>query len=162
MQNPLLELKEYEDLAQAIYKGQGPVQATGTLDSQKVHLMYELGRGYPWKLVVTYDELRAKEIYDDYRNFTKQVWLYPAKDLLFYAADIHGNMMARQRIQVQKALMEEMGGVVITTLDGLMDHLLPPDHLASHVIWVENGQKLDLEKLKKELVALGVWDVAQM
>ena len=162
MQNPLLELKEYEDLAQAIYKGQGPVQATGTLDSQKVHLMYELGRGYPWKLVVTYDELRAKEIYDDYRNFTKQVWLYPAKDLLFYAADIHGNMMARQRIQVQKALMEEMGGVVITTLDGLMDHLLPPDHLASHVIWVENGQKLDLEKLKKELVALGYERTAQV
>ncbi|MCI8950231.1 MAG: transcription-repair coupling factor [Lachnospiraceae bacterium] len=155
MQNPLLELKEYEDMDQALSKGQGPVQATGTLDSQKVHLMYELGGSYPWKLVVTYDELRAKDIYDDYRNFTKQVWLYPAKDLLFYAADIHGNMMARQRIQVQKALMEEKGGVVITTLDGLMDHLLPPDHLAAHIIWVENGQKLDLEKLKKELVALG-------
>ncbi len=162
MQNPLLELKEYEDLVRAVAGEQGPVQATGVLDSQKVHLMYELGREYPWKLVVTYDETRAKEIYDDYRNFTKQVWLYPAKDLLFYAADIHGNMMTRQRIQVLKALLEEREGVVVTTLDGLMDHLLPLEQIASHVIWVEAGQQLDLDRLKTELVALGYERMAQV
>ena len=74
MQNALMELKEYEDLQQAILKGKGPVQATGTLDSQKVHLMYRLGQSFRWKLVVTYDEPRAREIYEDYRNFTRQVW----------------------------------------------------------------------------------------
>ena len=39
MQNPLLELQEYENLAEALKKGRGPLQVTGTLDSQKVHLM---------------------------------------------------------------------------------------------------------------------------
>ena len=73
MENPLLELKEYEDLVQAIRREKGPVQASGTLDSQKVHLMAELGKEYAWKLVVTYDEARAKEIYDDYQNFTPQI-----------------------------------------------------------------------------------------
>ena len=43
MENPLLELQEYDNLIQALNKGKGPLQATGTLDSQKVHLMYELG-----------------------------------------------------------------------------------------------------------------------
>ncbi|MDO5549844.1 MAG: transcription-repair coupling factor [Lachnospiraceae bacterium] len=162
MQNPLLELKEYEDLVQALGGKRGPVQATGVLDSQKVHLMYELGREYPWKLVVTYDETRAKEIYDDYRNFTRQVWLYPAKDLLFYAADIHGNMMTRQRIQVLKALLEEQEGVIVTTMDGLMDHLLPLEQIASHVIWVEVGQELNLDQLKTELVALGYERMSQV
>ncbi|MDO5350756.1 MAG: transcription-repair coupling factor [Lachnospiraceae bacterium] len=162
MQNPLLELKEYEDLVQALGGKKGPVQATGVLDSQKVHLMYELGREYPWKLVVTYDENRAKEIYDDYRNFTRQVWLYPAKDLLFYAADIHGNMMTRQRIQVLKALLEEQEGVIVTTMDGLMDHLLPLEQIASHVIWVEGGQELNLDQLKTELVALGYERMSQV
>ena len=162
MQDLLMELKEYEDLAQALSQGKGPLQATGTLDSQKVHLMNELGRPYPWKLVVTYDELRAKEIYDDFRNFTRQVWLYPAKDLLFYAADIHGNMMARQRIKVQKALMEEKGGVVITTPDGLMDHLLPLGQISAGVLSVEPGQQVDLEGLKEKLVALGYERMAQV
>ena len=53
MENPLLELQEYENLQEALKKAKGPVQATGTLDSQKVHLMYWLGKdgGFPWKLV---------------------------------------------------------------------------------------------------------------
>ena len=106
MENPLLELQEYDNLLQALRAGKGPLQVTGTLDSQKVHLMHELaeGGGLPWKLVVTYDEQRAREIYDDFRNFTRQVWLYPARDLLFYSADIHGNLMTRQRIAVLRHL----------------------------------------------------------
>ena len=112
MENPLLELQEYENLLQAVQEGKGPFQASGCLDSQKVHLMYELGKGggFSWTLAVTYDEQRAKEIYDDFRNFTKNVWLYPAKDLLFYSADIHGNLMTRQRIAVLRRLMEEKEG----------------------------------------------------
>lgn len=155
IKNPLMELKEYEDLTQALLQKKGPLQATGTLDSQKVHLMNHLGKDYSWKLVVTYDETRAREIYEDYGNYTKQVWLYPAKDLLFYAADIHGNLIAKQRIQVIKALMEENGGVVVTTLDGLMDHLLPLKQLEEQIVWVECGQQLDLGKFKDQLVRMG-------
>ena len=155
MENPLLELKEYEDLVQAIREKKGPVQASGTLDSQKVHLMAELGKEYTWKLVVTYDEARAKEIYDDYQNFTRRVWLYPAKDLLFYAADIHGNMLTRQRIQVLKALLEEPGGVIVTTFDGLMDHLLPLSRISSFMEELSIGDQVDLSQLTASLTALG-------
>ncbi len=62
MENPLLELQEYEKSTGSVKKAKGPVQATGTLDSQKVHLMHWLGkrRGFSWKLVVTYDDQRAR------------------------------------------------------------------------------------------------------
>ena len=62
--NPLIELIEYEDLNSDLKKGRGPVQVSGCMDSQKVHLMQETADEVPWKLVVTYDEARAKEIYD--------------------------------------------------------------------------------------------------
>ena len=164
MENPLLELQEYDNLVQALKKGKGPLQATGTLDSQKVHLMYELGEesGFPWKLVVTYDDTRAKEIYDDFRNFTSQVWLYPAKDLLFYSADIHGNLMARQRIAVLRHLMEDKAGVVVTTMDGLMDHLLPLKYLKEQAITVESGQVIDLDMWREQLASMGYERVAQV
>ena len=164
MENPLLELQEYENLQEALKKAKGPVQATGTLDSQKVHLMYWLGKdgGFPWKLVVTYDDQRAREIYDDFRSFTENVWLYPAKDLLFYSADIHGNLMTRQRIAVWRHLMEEKEGVVVTTLDGLMDHLLPLVFLKQQAVTVENGQIMDLDEWKERLTALGYERTAQV
>ena len=157
MENPLLELQEYENLQEALKKAKGPVQATGTLDSQKVHLMYWLGKdgGFPWKLVVTYDDQRAREIYDDFRSFTENVWLYPAKDLLFYSADIHGNLLTRERLQVLRHLMEDQNGVVVTTMDGLMDHLLPLSCMREQVLHLETGQELDLEAWKIRLAELG-------
>ena len=39
--NPLTELAEFEELQQSLKKKKGPVQVSGCLDSQKVHLMQE-------------------------------------------------------------------------------------------------------------------------
>lgn len=64
--NPLTELAEYEELNRDLNRGKGPVQISGCMDSQKVHLMWEAGETLPWKLVVTYDDSRAKEIYEDF------------------------------------------------------------------------------------------------
>lgn len=153
--NPLVELIEYEDMNQDLIKGRGPIQVSGCMDSQKVHLMHETVEDVPWKLIVTYDDARAKEIYDDFRCFRQDVWLYPSKDLLFYSADIHGNLLTRRRLQVLRHLMEDASGVAVTTLDGLMDHLLPLSRLQSQILHVETGQEMDLNQWKERLVELG-------
>ena len=160
--NPLIELAEYEELNRDLNRGKGPVQVCGCVDSQKVHLMCEAGETLSWKLVVTYDDSRAKEMYEDFRCFTDQVWLYPAKDLLFYNADIHGNLMTRQRMQVIRHLIEDSGGVVVTTIDGLMDHLPPLSMLKSQIIQVKQGEAINIEEWKKKLVALGYERMAQV
>lgn len=160
--NPLTELIEYEELDQGLERGKGPFQLSGCMDSQKVHLMHEAGARLPWKLVVTYDDSRAKEIYEDFRCFREDVWLYPAKDLLFYSADIHGNLMTKQRIQVLRHLIEDQSGVVVTTLDGMMDHLLPLEMLEAQIIRVESGQTIDVEEWKRKLTALGYERMGQV
>ena len=153
--NPLEELIEYEELSRDLERGLGPVQVSGCLDSQKVHLMEETASDKPWKLVVTYDDSRAKEIFDDFGCFRQNAWLYPAKDLLFYNADIHGNLITRQRLQVLRHMMEDESGVVITTMDGLMDHLLPLKRIREQILRVKTGQELDLGEWKERLVELG-------
>lgn len=160
--NPLMELAEFEELNRDLNRGKGPVQVSGCVDSQKVHLMQEAGETLPWKLVVTYNDTRAKEMYEDFRCFTDRVWLYPAKDLLFYNADIHGNLMTRQRMQVLRHLIEDEAGVVVTTLDGIMDHLLPLDMLKGQILQVEAGGVIDIEEWKKRLVALGYERMSQV
>ena len=64
--NPLTELAEYADMKRDLEQGRGPIQICGVTDSQKVHLMYEMSADVAWKLVVTYDDTRAREIYDDF------------------------------------------------------------------------------------------------
>ena len=161
-ESPLRELKEFEDLDRDLNRKKGPVLISGCMDSQKVHLMYEAAKEVPWKLVVTYDDTRAREIYEDFRNFEPGVSLYPARDLLFFNADIHGNLLTKQRMAVFRRLMEEKSGVVVTTFDGLMDHLLPLSFLQKQILEVESGQTLDIAEWKEKLVELGYERVAQV
>ena len=53
------------------------------------------------------DERQAKEIFEDLRFYDKNTMFYPAKDLLFFQADIQGNLLIRQRMCVVKALLEQ-------------------------------------------------------
>lgn len=161
-EKPLRELKDFEDLTRALSKKAGPIAASGCMDSQKVHLMYEAARDARIRLVVTYDDTRAREIYEDLRFFDPNVWLYPARDLLFFNADIHGNLLTKQRMTVFRHLMEESPGWVVTTFDGLMDHLLPLKYLKKQVLSVESGQTVDVEKWKKRLSELGYERMGQV
>ena len=99
-ENPLEELIEYQDLKRDLERSQGPLLVSGCMDSQKAHLMSELSGLTDWKLIVTYEDQRAREIYEDYRCFAPEAHLYPARDLLFYSSDIHGNLLTKQRMQV--------------------------------------------------------------
>ena len=160
--NPLTELAEYIDMKQALDKGKGPIQASGVTDSQKVHVMHELSSGRAWKLVITYDDTRARELYEDFTYFEKNSWLYPARDLLFYSSDIHGNLLTRERLQVFRHLLEDEGGVVVTTVDGLMDHLLPLPMLHEACLSIEAGMPLDIEEIKIRLAAMGYERMGQV
>ena len=74
---------------------------------QKAHLIYGLSGLFTSHLILAEDEKAAKELYEDYRFYDKNVYYYPAKDLLFFQADIHGNLLLRQRMRVIKALLEQ-------------------------------------------------------
>lgn len=160
--NPLEELIEFQDMDRDLRNSRGPVLVSGCMDSQKAHLISETAGNCKWKLIVTFDDSHARELYEDYRCFEPAVYLYPAKDLLFYNSDIHGNLLTKQRMQVLKHLAEDEGGVVVTTIDGLMDHLLPLSDLKSHVIKVESGEIISMEKLKESLSAMGYERMAQV
>ncbi len=160
--NPLTELAEYGDMKRDLNQGRGPVHICGVTDSQKVHVMYELSADKAWKLVVTYDDARAKELYDDFSYFCKNTWLYPARDLLFYSSDIHGNLLTRQRMQVFKHLAEDEGGIVVATADGLMDHLLPLSVLEARCLSVASGDVLNMEEIRGFLTNMGYERMGQV
>ena len=90
---PLKELGEFLELKNVLQKRS--VQIAGCIDAQKAHFIYAAGEDYKKKLIVTYSELRAKELYENYRLFDKNVMLYPAKDLIFYSADVQSNLLAK-------------------------------------------------------------------
>ena len=132
------------------------------MESQKSHLMYGLSGIAPYRLILAEDERRAREIYEDYRFYDRKVYSYPAKDLLFFQADIHGNLLIRQRMKVIKALLEEKELTVVTSIDGCMDFLESLEKIKEQLIHYESDSTVDTEQLKNQLVALGYERVGQV
>ena len=105
--NPLKGYQEYLNIKETLAGGDTPVLVSGCIDSQKCHLAYGLGQNYRNKVIVTYNEIKARELVEEYRFYEKEVYYFPAKDLLFYDVDIHGNMIEQERLAVLKKQMEE-------------------------------------------------------
>ncbi len=158
---PLKQLGEFSEIQSALKK-QGMVQVAGCMDAQKPHFIHSAGEAFPCKIIVTYSEIRAKELYENYRFFDKQVLLYPAKDLIFYSADIHSNLIVQQRLAAVKALIEEEEVTIITTMGGCMDHLLPLEEIRSHILHIEQDSVIEMAALKIRLTAMGYENVPQI
>ena len=157
---PLKELAEFGDMRESIRKNTGPLSVTGCVDSQKLHMIYGLSEGRKVKVIVTYSDIRARQICEEYRFYDRNVMLYPAKDLIFFQADVHGNQLTQERVHVLKRLYENKPVTVVTTFAALM---------APQAVWQEedvlefekNGT-LDLEELSAKLVTLGYEKVYQV
>ena len=159
---PLQGLAEFEQIKEKSKTNKGILQVSGCMESQKSHLMYGLSGIAPYRLILAEDERRAREIYEDYRFYDRKVYSYPAKDLLFFQADIHGNLLIRQRMKVIKALLEEKELTVVTSIDGCMDFLESLEKIKEQMIHYESDSTVDIEQLKNQLVALGYERVGQV
>ena len=152
---PLMELAEFDTVQKMSRKENGILQFAGCVNSQKTHMMYALGDGFDFKIIATSSEMKAKEIYEEYRFIDNNVYLYPAKDLLFYQADLRGKYLIKQRMEVFQAMMEQDNITVVTSFDGFMDALLPFATVKERIRILKLGDVIDFEQLKRDMVDLG-------
>ena len=152
---PLSEMAEYEEGRARLDKAPGIVEINGCVDSQKLHVVYGLSQGYRYKVIVTYNELRAREICEDYSFYDKNALVYGARDLIFYQADVHGNLLTKQRMSCIKPIIEGEPVTIVTTFDALMEHIVPLETLEAHIIDIGIGDQIDLQQLQKKLITLG-------
>ena len=139
-----------------------PVQITGCIDSQKCHVMFGLGDGINFKVIITYNDLKAKEIYEDYRLYDKNVFLYPSKDIIFYSADIHGRAIVAERIKIIKRIIENQPTTIVMSIDGGMEKLVPFQMIKDRVITITRDSIIKLDELRAALTRLGYERQAQV
>ncbi len=152
---PLEELAEFPLIKNDINKKTGIVEVNGCADSVKLNLSYGLSLSYKYRLIVTYSEQRAREILEDYSFYDREISYYPARDLIFYQADIHGNLLSRERLCALKPLFEGRPATIVTTFDALMEHLVSFKSLTSGNMSFETGDSIDTGSLPGALQSIG-------
>lgn len=156
---PLSELAGIEQLKKDFEVTGQPVMISGCIDTQKIHLVHAAVNDYRFRLIITGDEAKAREMQEDSRFFDKSSIYYPAKDFIFYSADVHGNQLSGERLRcIQKIIAAQDNKTnitVITTIDGCVDMLMPLQRYRDNIIHFKNSDIIDTEKLISKLVGIG-------
>ncbi len=160
--SPLKDALGFSECREAIKKNKGPIVMAGCIGSQLVHMATELTEGYPLKLFVTYSEQRAAEIAEDAACFGEDAYVFPAKDLLFYQADVSGKLITARRMTTVRRIITEGRGLIVTSIDALIERLNPAERVLDMVIEVTSGGELDLKELEDGLARCGYERVAEV
>lgn len=158
---PLQEAQEYKTLVEALAKPKAKALADGCVPSQKLHLMDALSRENAlsffarFRLIVTSSDKKVREIRDEYLFYDRNTVIFPAKDLIFYQADLRGRELEKERIRCLRRLVEGRPTTVVTTFAALMTPQVPLSAWKSNVLQLEKRQTYSLEELSRKLVRMG-------
>ena len=161
---PLLELKEISEAVNYINKKKLPILITGCMDAEKSNIIETISKAASkrHKIIVTYDEIRAREIQTDMKLYDKKTVIYPAKDIMFFSADVHGNAIVSGRLEVLKRLVENEPSTVVLSLEAGLDRVLPLSYVKEKIVKVSTGDSFDIAKLSKRLAELGFEKTSQV
>ncbi|MBR4173785.1 MAG: transcription-repair coupling factor [Lachnospiraceae bacterium] len=164
--SPLEDFGEIEEIKKDIVRQKGMVDIEGCLDSQRLHLVYGLpfigAKKIKKRLIVTYDEIRARQLLNDYRFFEQDVVFYPAKDLMFFQADIKGNLLTKERMEAMRVMASDEYYTVITTIDALMEQMSGTDLVSKNTVEIKVGDTLDERSFSLLLTRLGYERVSRV
>lgn len=155
LQTLLRENAEYNKVLNSLAAGDTPVSLWGLGDTDRFFYMNGIGEKSKYRIIVTYNDQRARQICDQYRFFDKAVYVYPAKDVLFYSADIHGNSIAKQRIEILEKLAKGERATIVLTIDALLDKVPRREELIRNVLEIKNSGVIKTDKLIATLVEFG-------
>lgn len=156
--DPLKEIDEYNKILYHIGEKNQSACATGLIDVQKPHMIYSLASHLQKPImVITSSENRGKQIADDLGVLYKEdrVAVYPVQDIIFYDADVHSADITVGRMMVKDALVKDEKTTVVTSIEALVNKVMPKETLLDNIMELEVGQIIDLTQLQRQLVILG-------
>lgn len=160
--SPFEQLNELALIKEKLSKGFSNISISGCIDTGLVNFINLFSEDYKNKIIITFSNDRAKELYDDMKFFQKELYLYPAKDFIFYSADMNGTLTLSERLKVIKALAEGKDITLITTIDSFFDKLMPLDRMLSNCFTLTTDSVVNLEALTKKLTLLGYQRVSEV
>ena len=88
--------------------------------------------------------------------------MYPAKDFIFFSADVHGNLILQQRLEFIQKIVEDKPFTVILTPDAFMDKIMPIEKIKNNYLEIAEGSIIQMDALKSKLVQMGYEPVVQI
>ena len=149
--NPkFIELENY------IENEHGPVAVSGLTDVGMVNVLNAINEfGKRPIIIITYNDIQARKLYDDIKFFTDKVVYFPKKEIVTYDYIAESKDLPYKRIESLNEIRRKKNLIVVTTIEAIKQKIPKKEVLYKNEITLEVGKTFDLEELKRKLVSLG-------
>lgn len=153
---PLLELQQYQQMLHNIAQNNTPILTSGIIDIQLTHMIAAIcHHSNRPAVILTYSELKAREIYENFCFFHKDTCFYPAKDLLFYSADVRSQAITCQRFSIIHRYIMGEKPILVLSIEALLDKMPPKEVFSSFILQLKEGDVIDTQQLLQKLIQMG-------
>lgn len=129
---------------------------SGLSDMGKVQVIGSTNSAIPNNiLVITYNELKARQIFQDIKFFTDKVIYFPKKELVTYDYIAGSHDLLHERIDNLNKIFRGEANIIVVGIECLMQNMIAKDTLYQNIISLKTGEEVELEILKEKLVHLG-------
>ena len=145
---------KFAEFIEDIKNRKGPICVSGLSDVYKAQLISATKEKLKNTcLIITYNEIQAKKIYDDVKQFEKNTFIFNKKDIVTYDYEVESYDNLYERIKVLNELNKKC--IVITTIEASMQKMIPKEVLYKNKIKLKVGDTIDTEELKEKLISMG-------
>lgn len=145
---------KFTEFIEDIKNKKGPICVSGLSDVYKAQLIGATKENLKNTcLIITYNEIQAKKIYDDVKQFEKNTFIFNKKDIVTYDYEVESYDNLYERIKVLNELNKKC--IVITTIEAAMQKMIPKEVLYKNKIRLKVGDTIDTEELKEKLLSMG-------
>lgn len=151
------KLDKFKSLLAEIENKTSPLAITGLNGVGMVEIISSINQ-FSKKpiLLVTYNEIQAKKIYEDIKYFQDKVVFFPKKEIVTYDYIAESKDLPYKRIEALNKIVSKKNLVIVTTIEALMQKLPKKETLYKNELKFKVGNTYNLEEIKKKLVELRI------
>ena len=147
---------KFIELLKKIESKQSPILVSGLVsvgEAQIAEAIHKFGKKSI--LILTYNEIQAKQLYEDLSYYNEDVVFFPKKEIVTYDYIAESKDLPYERIEALNKIVSKKKQIIITTIEAVTQKLPAKKSLYKNELKIKVGESYNLEEIKKKLVNLG-------
>ena len=154
---PLIENEKFIDISMGLKTKTFPINIVGLSESGKSYIIDAISNEIDNSLVVvTHNEIEAKNLYDDLSFYSTNVYFLPIREVVFYNVDAISGDLRWARLKVIKEILNNKNKkIIVTSIEAMTALYTPREKYLSYSINIKNGDEVDLKEISTKLIECG-------
>ena len=147
---------KYNDLIKSIKNTKSQIEISGLSGVSKAECIAGIfEKTNKSIMIITYNEIQARNLVDDIKLFTSKVLFLPKKEIVSYDYIAKSQDLPYERIDVLNKIYKNQQYIIVTCIETIKQLIPAKDTLYKNILNFKVGKTYNLEEIKQKLIDLG-------